>query len=51
MVMDDPILYNEDKLANFIGHNDCEYPLALQLGGHDPVRLGAAAEICERCEQ
>jgi tRNA dihydrouridine synthase A len=48
MIMDSAILYNLDKLDNFIGYNrSIEPPLALQLGGNSPETLGKAVEACE----
>jgi tRNA-dihydrouridine synthase A len=42
MVMDSAIVHNASELENFIGHSPVEYPLVLQLGGHDPHTLGMA---------
>ena len=43
MVMDSAIVHNARVLGSFIGHSHIEYPLVLQLGGHDPHTLGGAA--------
>ena len=47
MVMDNAIIYNSKNLDPFLGHNDVEHPLAIQLGGCNPTRLGEAAYLCE----
>lgn len=47
MVVDDTILHRQDDLARFLGHDPVEQPLALQLGGSDPEKLGEAAAIAE----
>jgi tRNA-dihydrouridine synthase A len=47
MIMDNALYYNATKLEPFLGHNPCEQPLAVQLGGNDPIRLGEAAALCE----
>ncbi|SDZ99495.1 tRNA-U16,U17-dihydrouridine synthase [Pelagibacterium halotolerans] len=31
-----------------LGYNDSEHPVAVQLGGSDPVELARAVEICDR---
>jgi tRNA-dihydrouridine synthase A len=31
----------------FLGFNDCEHPLAIQLGGSDPVQLAQCARLAE----
>ncbi|MCP4008615.1 MAG: tRNA dihydrouridine(20/20a) synthase DusA [Proteobacteria bacterium] len=31
----------------FLGFNECEHPVAIQLGGSDPVQLAQAAKIAE----
>ena len=35
---------NQNKLLKF---NECEHPLAIQLGGNDPIKLSEAASISE----
>ena len=35
---------NQNKLLKF---NECEHPLAIQLGGNDPIKLSEAATISE----
>lgn len=47
MVMDDTLIHNTSRLEQFIGHENVEYPLVLQLGGNTPEKLGEAAYICE----
>jgi len=47
MTMDAALNYNSQKLDAFLGHDEIEYPLALQLGGCDPKSLGAAAYLAE----
>lgn len=39
-------LLHGDK-ARFLDYNACEHPLALQLGGSDPIALAACARIAE----
>jgi tRNA-dihydrouridine synthase A len=53
MVMDKAIVYNNnEKLVDYIGYNNqVEPPLALQLGGNDPERLGEAVSIAEQYGQ
>jgi tRNA-dihydrouridine synthase len=31
----------------YIGTSECEHPVALQLGGSDPEKMGAAAGMAE----
>lgn len=45
--MDSAINWNPENLQPFLGHNEVEYPLALQLGGSDPKSMGAAAYLAE----
>jgi tRNA-dihydrouridine synthase A len=45
MVVAEAILRGDP--ARLLGYSDCEHPLAVQLGGSDPVRLAAAARVCE----
>ncbi|WP_306670873.1 tRNA-dihydrouridine synthase, partial [Endozoicomonas sp. SESOKO3] len=33
----------------FLKHNPEEYPLALQVGGHDPKHLSQSAQYAEQC--
>lgn len=47
MTMDSAINWNPENLQPFLGHDDVEYPLALQLGGSDPKSMGAAAYLAE----
>mmetsp|Transcript_8976 Transcript_8976/g.13491 ORF Transcript_8976/g.13491 Transcript_8976/m.13491 type:complete len:406 (-) Transcript_8976:186-1403(-) len=48
MVMDSALLHNPDRLEDFIDFCPAvEPPLALQLGGSDPEKLGAAVELSE----
>ncbi len=48
MTMDNTLIHNPANLEAFIGHlKDVEHPLALQLGGNDPEKLGEAAYLCE----
>jgi tRNA-dihydrouridine synthase A len=47
MTMDNAILYNQSRLEDFLGPVDFKGPLALQLGGNDPIRLADAAHIAE----
>ena len=47
MTMDSAINWNPENLQPFLGHDEVEYPLALQLGGSDPVKMGAAAYLAE----
>lgn len=51
MVVDGTVIYNAHDLEPFIGHDDVEHPLALQLGGCDAGRVGEAAYLCERYAQ
>lgn len=52
MIMDDALIYNHPhRLESFLGHSDIEHPLAVQLGGSDPEKLGKAAAICEEYKQ
>ena len=47
MTMDKALVWNARDLSSFLGHNTVEYPLALQLGGNDPERLGEAVSLAE----
>lgn len=47
MTMDNALLYNAHALAPFIGHDACEHPLAVQLGGSEASSLAEAAYLCE----
>ena len=40
-------MYNSKCLEPFLGYNECEPPLVVQVGGCDPESLGEAAYICE----
>lgn len=48
MVMDNALLYNAHNLEPFLGHDDCEHPLAVQLGGCDAKKLGDAAYLVQQ---
>jgi tRNA-dihydrouridine synthase A len=47
MTMDAALNYNSQSLEPFLGHDEIEYPLALQLGGCDPKSMGEAAYLAE----
>lgn len=47
MTMDSALNWNPLNLEQFLGHDGVEYPLALQLGGCDPIKMGAAAYLAE----
>jgi tRNA-dihydrouridine synthase A len=47
MTLDSALVYNTKNLDPFLGHEECEHPLVVQLGGCDPAKLGEAASICE----
>lgn len=47
MIMDNALVHNPHT-EYFLGHSMEEHPLAVQLGGNDPDKLGEAAAICER---
>jgi tRNA-dihydrouridine synthase A len=47
MTLDSALVYNSKNLQPFLGHYDIEQPLAIQLGGCDPIKLGEAAYLCE----
>ena len=49
--MDGTLLYNAHDLEPFLGHEEVEHPLCLQLGGCDPTRVGEAAYLCEGYKQ
>lgn len=44
MVVADAIIHGDQ--ARLLGYNDCEHPIAVQLGGSDPEKLKHAAQIC-----
>lgn len=50
MVVDDTILHNleTEKCERFLGYNGQEHPIVCQLGGSDPTKLAAAAEVVQR---
>ncbi|CAK9002819.1 unnamed protein product [Durusdinium trenchii] len=50
MVVDDTILHNLDteKCDRFLGYDKKEHPIVCQLGGSDPSKLAAAAEVVQR---
>jgi tRNA-dihydrouridine synthase A len=45
MVVVDAIIHGDRQ--RLLGFNDCEHPLALQVGGSDPVKLALVAKIAE----
>ncbi|EWM22921.1 trna-dihydrouridine synthase a [Nannochloropsis gaditana] len=47
MIVDSTLLHRREDLDIFLGHDECEHPLAVQLGGSDPVQVGEAAALCE----
>ncbi|MCM2130323.1 tRNA dihydrouridine(20/20a) synthase DusA [Larsenimonas rhizosphaerae] len=47
MVTTGALLHGSPR-TRFIGHDDIEHPLALQLGGSDPVALAECAAIAEQ---
>jgi tRNA-dihydrouridine synthase A len=47
MIMDNALYYNPKRLDPFLGHDPSEQPLAIQLGGNDPSKLGEAVSLCE----
>lgn len=47
MIVDGTLLHRRDDLSLFLGHDECEQPLAVQLGGSSPTDVGEAAAICE----
>ena len=47
MIMDNALYFNPKRLDPFLGHDQSEQPLAIQLGGNDPMRLGEAVSLCE----
>lgn len=48
MIVDNAMIRNVDKLDEFLGHSPLEEPLAVQLGGYNPVDLAQAAALCEQ---
>lgn len=50
MVVDDTILHNleTEKCDRFLGYHEKEHPIVCQLGGSDPTKLAAAAEVVQR---
>ncbi|MCV6613784.1 MAG: tRNA dihydrouridine(20/20a) synthase DusA [Cellvibrionaceae bacterium] len=40
-------LLNNKQLERYLGFNQAEHPIALQLGGSDPAALGACAKLAE----
>lgn len=46
MIVADTILYN--KNYKYLKYNSIEHPLALQIGGNDPDKLGECAQIAEQ---
>nr|CCA16675.1 tRNAdihydrouridine synthase putative [Albugo laibachii Nc14] len=46
MLVDQTLLYQKDNLHYFLGHDDDESPLAVQLGGNSIDTLAAAAQLC-----
>ena len=47
MVVSTGLLHCKDPNL-FLGHEDCEMPAVLQLGGSDPAELAAASKMVER---
>jgi tRNA dihydrouridine synthase A len=49
MIVDETLLHNLEPraLEFYLGHSAIEGPLAVQLGGNDPEKLGRAAGVCE----
>lgn len=45
MVVADAIIYGDHQ--RLLGYDDCEHPIAVQLGGSDPDKLVEAAKVCE----
>jgi tRNA-dihydrouridine synthase A len=48
MIVANALCYNTHQLSNFLGHHEIEEPLAIQLGGSDPDRLGEAAYLVQQ---
>ncbi|CAJ1356494.1 unnamed protein product [Effrenium voratum] len=50
MVVDDTVLHNLEpaKCDRFLGFHEVEHPIVCQLGGSDPSKLAAAAEVAQR---
>src|SRR5262245_66467555 len=44
MVTADAVLHGDRE--RLLGFSAIEHPIALQLGGSDPAKLGAAADVC-----
>mmetsp|Transcript_3376 Transcript_3376/g.13466 ORF Transcript_3376/g.13466 Transcript_3376/m.13466 type:complete len:500 (-) Transcript_3376:121-1620(-) len=47
MVVDDTLLHRQDNLELFLGHDQEEHPLALQLGGNRPDMLAEAVSLAQ----
>ena len=47
MTMDAALNWNKHNLGQFLGHDNIEYPLALQLGGCEPKSMGEAAYLAK----
>ncbi len=41
-------LLRGDSPARFLQYDECEHPIALQLGGADPIALGKCAKLAEQ---
>jgi len=40
------LLHQRANLDIFLGHDPCEHPVAVQLGGFDPKDVGGASGVC-----
>jgi tRNA-dihydrouridine synthase A len=47
MVMSDALVYNANRLDDFIGYSQIEEPLVVQLGVNNATQLAEAASLCE----
>ncbi|OQS00172.1 tRNA-dihydrouridine synthase [Thraustotheca clavata] len=45
MVVDKTLLHQQQNFDYFLGHDDIEHPLALQIGGSDVETLGTVAKL------
>lgn len=45
MVVADAIIHGDHQ--RLLGYDDCEHPIAVQVGGSDPAKLVEAAKVCE----
>lgn len=46
MIWDAAIAHNADDLDHFLGYDDVEHPVVVQLGGGTPELMAYAAAIC-----